>query len=155
MSGAAGAGLPDGESRPTRGAASASRIDMLSLVIGLGAFVLATALGRDAGLLQAIVTPPAIVRACFVGAAVLVGLAAFAAGVGRIDAAREPAVEGPVHLVRGVRLVFLGLAALAAAAGWLVASPLPIVVALEIAAVDVVETTFVLILVGTRRVAGK
>ncbi len=155
MSGAAGAGLPNGESQPARGAAGVRRIDLVSLLVGLGAFALGTALGRDAGLLQAVVTPPAIVRACFVGAAVLVGLAAFAAGVGRIDAARDPGVEGPVHLIRGVRLVFLGLAALAAAAGWLVASPLPIVVALVIAAVDVVETTFVLILVGTRRVAGK
>lgn len=131
------------------------RVDVLTLGIGLAAFGLGTALGRDAGLLRAVVTPPAIVRACFVGAALLAGLALLAAGVGRIDAGRDRGADGPADLIRGVRLAFLALAALAAAGGWLVASALPIVVALVIAAVDVVETTFVLILVGTRRVAGK
>jgi hypothetical protein len=56
-------------------------------------------------------------------------------------------------LVRGVRLVFLAVGAFAAAAGWVVGHPLPIVLALLIAGVDVVETSFLLLLIGTRRVA--
>lgn len=69
MSGATGAGQPDGESRPARSAEGVRRIDLISLLVGFGAFALATALGRDAGLIEAIVAPPTIVRACFVGAA--------------------------------------------------------------------------------------
>lgn len=151
---AAGGGRPHGDGgRRARGAVGARRIDVLSLGLGLGAFALGTALGRDAGLLTAAVAPPLVVRACFIGAAILAGLGLFAAGVARIDNGRAPGDAGPADLIRGVRLVFLGLAALAAAAGWLVASPLPIVVALVVAAIDVVETTFLLIVLGARRVA--
>ena len=48
-------------------------------------------------------------------------------------------------MIRGVRFVFLAVAALAAAAGWFIGHPLLLVVALVIAGVDVVETTFLLI----------
>ncbi len=140
----------DGRAAPPADSSN-QRIDLASLAVGLGAFILGTALGRDAGLLDAIVAPPAFVRACLVGAAILVGLGIFAAGIARIDDGRQAGDEGPADLIRGVRLVFLGLAALAAAAGWLVANPLPIVVALVIAAVDVVETSFILILTRRRR----
>ena len=47
-------------------------------------------------------------------------------------------------MVRGVRLVFLAAASFTAAAGWLLAEPLPLVIALVIAGVDVVETSFLL-----------
>ena len=50
-------------------------------------------------------------------------------------------------MVRGIRLAFLALAALAVAAGWLLAHPLPFVVALIIAGIDVIETSFLLIVV--------
>ena len=51
-------------------------------------------------------------------------------------------------LVRGVRLLFLALAAAIAGVGWVVGDPLPLVVALVIAGIDVVETSFLLIVVG-------
>jgi hypothetical protein len=54
-------------------------------------------------------------------------------------------------LVRGVRYVFLAVAALSAAAGWLLGHPLPFVVALVIAGVDILETTFLLFVVAIRR----
>ena len=54
-------------------------------------------------------------------------------------------------LVRGVRYVFLAVAALCAAAGWLIGHPLPFVVALVIAGVDILETTFLLLVVSLRR----
>jgi hypothetical protein len=51
-------------------------------------------------------------------------------------------------LIRAVRLAFLGVAAFAAAAGWLVANPLPLIVAAVIAGIDVIETSFLLLVVG-------
>jgi hypothetical protein len=54
-------------------------------------------------------------------------------------------------MVRGVRLAFLALAAFAAAAGWALAHPLPLVIALVIAAIDVLETSFLLLVVTFRR----
>jgi hypothetical protein len=54
-------------------------------------------------------------------------------------------------MVRGVRLVFLAAASFTAAAGWLLAEPLPLVIALVIAGVDVVETSFLLLVATARR----
>ena len=47
--------------------------------------------------------------------------------------------------------VFLAVAAFAAAGGWLVGHPLPFIVALVIAGVDVLETSFLLLVVAVRR----
>jgi hypothetical protein len=54
-------------------------------------------------------------------------------------------------MVRGVRLVFLALAAAAAGIGWALGDALPLVVAMVIAGIDVVETSFLLLVVGSRR----
>jgi hypothetical protein len=54
-------------------------------------------------------------------------------------------------MVRGVRLVFLAAAALTAAAGWILGEALPLVIALVIAGVDVVETSFLLLVATARR----
>ena len=54
-------------------------------------------------------------------------------------------------LIRGVRYVFLAVAALSAGLGWLLGHPLPFIVALVIAGVDILETTFLLIVVSLRR----
>ena len=53
-------------------------------------------------------------------------------------------------MIRGIRLVFLALAAAAAGAGWVMGHPLPIVVALVIAGMDVIETSFLLLVVRRR-----
>ena len=53
-------------------------------------------------------------------------------------------------LIRGVRFVFLAVAAASAAGGWLLGSALPIITALLIAGVDVIETGFLLIVVSLR-----
>ena len=52
-------------------------------------------------------------------------------------------------MIRGVRLVFLALAAAVAGVGWAVGDALPLIVALVIAGIDVVETSFLLIVVGS------
>jgi hypothetical protein len=49
-----------------------------------------------------------------------------------------------------VRLSFLGVAAVAAAAGWMLGHPLPLIVAAVIAGIDVIETSFLLLVVGRR-----
>jgi hypothetical protein len=108
-------------------------------------------MGWDSRLVDAVVTPPPLVRAALVGAAVVFALAAFARGVRRISEGRDPNTGGPAALIRGVRFVFLGVAGFSAAAGWLLGHPLPLIVAFVIAAVDVIETTFLLLVLGTRR----
>jgi hypothetical protein len=131
------------------------RLVSLALLVGGIAVIVGATLAGEGGLLEAIVTPPPVVRAALVGAMTVLGLALGRRAFVRIAA--SGATEGglraadPVVLLRGIRLVFLSLAAVAAAAGWLLASPLPLVVAGIVAAVDVVETSFLLLVVGPRR----
>jgi hypothetical protein len=68
--------------------------------------------------------------------------------VGRVRAGEPP--RDIAAMIRGVRFVFLAVAAFAAASGWLLGHPLPLVVALVIAGVDILETSFLLIVVGLR-----
>lgn len=109
--------------------------------------------------LFAVVARPApLVRAGLAGLAIVVGGRLLIAALRRIDGSmrREPGDAGRIAdadlgaMVRGVRLVFLAAAAFTAAAGWLLAEPLPLVIALVIAGVDVVETSFLLLVAGRR-----
>jgi hypothetical protein len=138
----------------------ASRIAWL--IVGALAIAGGTALGWDATALSAIVTPPPIIRAALVGLAVGVAIVLLAGALNRL-AADPDDVDGSLvgvsgrrsqrdigTMIRGVRLVFLAVAALAAASGWMIGHPLPLVVALVIAGVDVLETSFLLIVVGLR-----
>ncbi len=128
------------------------------LVVGALAIAAGTALGWDASALSAVVTPPPYIRAALIGLAVAVAIVFLLGALNRIagdpdDAGRAGAGRTPRDIgsmIRGVRLVFLAVAALAAASGWLLGHPLPLVVALIIAGVDVLETSFLLIVVGLR-----
>lgn len=114
--------------------------------IGLGALAVvgATILGSlPAGSLDALMTPPLIVRAAFVGAFAGVGVILLLRSVRRMSAAGEHDVPG---LIRGVRWGFLAVAAFAAASGWAIGHPLPVVLAAIIAGIDVIETSFLLLL---------
>ena len=130
----------------------------LALLAGLAAVVIAMAVGLAPDVLELIATPPPIARAALAGLAIVVGGRLLFAAVRRIDASmlRDAGPIGQIAdadlgtLVRGVRLVFLAAASLTAAAGWILGEPLPLVVALVIAGVDVVETSF-LLLVASRR----
>jgi hypothetical protein len=125
------------------------------LVAGSVALVGGTLLGWSSEVLDALAHPPALVRAALVGVCVVVALWCLLQAVRRLDAGRH-VPSGTLSgrdlaiLIRGVRYVFLAVAALSAAAGWLIGHPLPIVVALVIAGVDVLETTFLLIVVALR-----
>jgi hypothetical protein len=126
--------------RPWLGAAAA-------LGLGLIALVGASVLGWNAGLLDTIVRPPALVRAALVGASVALAVILLSRSVGRLSEAGTEDVPG---LIRAVRLAFLAVAALAAGAGWALGHPLPLIVAAVIAGIDVIETSFLLIVVGAQ-----
>ena len=146
---------------PTRRRDALRPADLLPLAVGVAALAGGTAFGWDARLVDAIVTPPAVVRAVLVGLAVVGGAWLLAAGLRRIGAETAERSAAPERstapdlptMVRGVRLVFLGVALFAASVGWVVAHPLPLVIALIIAGVDVVETSFLLLVVRARRAA--
>jgi hypothetical protein len=128
---------------------------LLPLTIGLGGLAVGTVFGWDSRLVDALVAPPPIIRAVLVGIAVLVGLWLLRASIDRLRVSRDlPAVAtlGPdvAGMVRGIRLTFLAVAAFAAAIGWLIAHPLPLVLALVIGGVDVIETSFLLLVVTFR-----
>jgi hypothetical protein len=118
--------------------------------VGLGALVGGTALGWDAGLLEAIVAPPALIRAFLVAVSVVGGLALLRAAVVRLEGVAGGERDLPTA-IRGIRLAFLAVAAFAAASGWLLAHPLPFIVALVIAGVDILETSFLSLVVTLRR----
>jgi hypothetical protein len=144
---------PDGDGRD---APDAGRIAWL--VAGALAIAAGTALGWDSAALSALVTPPPLIRAAFVGISVGVGLVLLLGALNRLAgddddgfrASRGETRRDIGTMIRGVRLVFLAVAALAAASGWILGHPLPLVVALVIAGVDVLETSFLLIVVGLR-----
>jgi hypothetical protein len=117
-----------------------------AVAIGLGllAVIGATAAGSSAGLLETIVRPPALIHAGLVGGSAALAIVLLSRSVGRLAGGTDD-VRG---LIRGVRLAFLAVAAGAAGAGWALGHPLPLIVAAVIAGVDVVETSFLLLVVG-------
>ena len=141
---------------PTSGPAPLDRARLFWLAFGIVAFGGGTMLGWNAGLLQAVVSPPALIRAALVGGSVVAGLALLVRALRNLEAGRglhsgELGARDLATLVRGARYVFLAVAAFAAGVGWLVGHPLPFIVALVIAGVDVLETSFLLLVVTLRR----
>jgi len=125
------------------------------LLAGAGALLVGTLLGWSGDFLDALATPPPIIRAALVAVSTLLGVALLRESVRRIaDGRRVPTAEmtgrDVALLIRAVRLVFLSVAAFAAAAGWLVGHPLPFVVALVIAGIDILETSLLLLVVALR-----
>jgi hypothetical protein len=120
---------------------------LVALALGAVAVVAATLVGANAETLDAIVHPPPLIRAPFVGASATIAVILLSRGLARLAGGRDD-VPG---LIRGVRLVFLALAAGAAGVGWILGDALPLIVALIIAGIDVVETSFLLLVVATGR----
>ena len=125
---------------------------VFALVTGIAALAIAILAGWNESLLEAIVTPPLVVRALLIALCAVGGVALLAAAGARISAAGDQ--EHPERdlpgMIRGVRLVFLAVAAFSAAAGWLIGHPLPLIVAVLIAAIDVIETSFLLLVTSVR-----
>ena len=126
---------------------SASRATVLALFAGALAVVIATLAGGDNALLGTLVRPPIAIRAALVGVSVTIAVILLTRGLARL-AGGTTDVAG---MVRGVRLAFLALAAAAAGAGWALGDPLPLVVALVIAGIDVIETSVILLVVLRHR----
>jgi hypothetical protein len=121
----------------------------VALAIGIAAVVVAGLLGSgDGDALASLAEPPDLVRAALVGGSVALGLVLLTRSVARLAEAGTDDVPG---LIRAVRLAFLAVAAFAAAAGWALGHPLPLLVAAIIAGIDVIETSLLLIVVGGRR----
>jgi hypothetical protein len=122
---------------------------VVALTAGIAAVVVATLLGSgDGSGLAALAQPPDVIRAVLVGGSVAVGLALLTRSVARLADAGADDVPG---LIRAVRLAFLAVAAFAAAAGWALGHPLPLVIAAVIAGIDVIETSILLVVVAGRR----
>jgi len=121
----------------------------LWLLVGVVAVAALSMPGLAAGALAAIASPPALVRAFLAAVAVVGGLALLRRALLLIEATRASSERLTARelatMVRGIRFVFLAAAAFAAAAGWLIGDPLPIVVGLVIAGVDLAETSFLLL----------
>ncbi len=121
-------------------------VEFVPVLVGFGALVAGTLAGWDGRFLDALAHLPVVVRftlgaASLIGAALLLG-----AAIERMEA-RTPGSNHLVEMLRGIRLAFLALAAVSVAAGWLLGQPLPFVVALIIAGIDIVETSFLLLVV--------
>ena len=119
----------------------------MALALGALAVVGATVVGWNEGLLDALVTPPPLLRAALVGGSVALGFVLLARSMARLAEGSERDVP---RLIRAVRLAFLAVAAFTAAAGWALGHPLPLVIAAVIAGIDVIETSFLLLVVGRR-----
>ena len=130
------------------------RLNVAVLAAGVAAVLAATVLGGAGPLLDAVVSPPIVIRAGLVGASAVLALALLGRALGALGGGKPG--EGPERdmttMIRGVRLAFLAVAAIAASAGWFIGHPLLLVVALVIAGVDVIETTFLLIVARRHRI---
>jgi hypothetical protein len=125
------------------------RAYVVALVLGVVAVVVGSVLGGTGAALDAVVTPPIVVRAALVGASTVVAVALLGRAITALNGGDAPDRDMAM-MIRGVRLALLAVAVIAAAAGWLVGHPLLLVVALVIAGVDVVETSFLLIVARSR-----
>ena len=128
----------------------------LALAAGILAVIGASVAGIAGDTLAALATPPALIRAALVGAAAVLGADLLVLAVRRMEEARATAPGAGLSAaqlgtrVRGIRFVFLAAAAFAAGIGWLLGNPLPIVVGLVIAGVDVAETSLLLLVASAR-----
>jgi hypothetical protein len=127
-------------------------------LIGIGILAVAggTLLGSGGGgVTGGIDAWPPVVRALLTGLSVAIGLVLLGRAVsmladgGAAGSATTADGRDIRSMIRAVRLVFLAVAAFAAAGAWLVGQELLLVVAVIIAAIDVIETTFLLLVART------
>lgn len=127
------------------------RLNLVALAAGVAAVLAATVIGGAGPLLDAVVSPPIVVRAALVGVSAVVALVLLGRALAALGGGDAPERD-MATMIRGVRLAFLAVAAISASAAWFVGHPLLLVVALVIAGVDVVETTFLLIVARRHRI---
>ncbi len=126
------------------------------LAAGVALLVVGGFIGLNPSVLDVVLNGPILVRLALAAAAGLVGVWYLLSALTRLAgnggertddepaAGRRPFAE----MVRGVRYVFLAIAASAVASAFIVGHPLPLIIGLIVAAVDVIETSFLLIVGG-------
>ena len=128
---------------------------MIPLVLGVAAVVVAMALGASGDANNGIEGWPLPLRAALVGACVAIGFALLGRAVAMLADDELNAATGQDRdvrpMIRAVRLAFLAVSAFAAAGAFLIGHPLLLVVALVIAGIDVIETSFLLLVARTHR----
>jgi hypothetical protein len=117
----------------------------LALLAGVGAIGLAMASGSS-DLLGRILEPPFPLGVLLGIASLIIGVVVVLRAAARIGEAGEDARE----LIRAIRLIFLAVGLCSAAAGWIMGTPIPIVAGLVIIGIDVLETTFLLLVSAAR-----
>jgi hypothetical protein len=129
--------------RPSTGRANTRQAWVLAAGV---AVLVATAAAGGTDLLRRLLEPPMWAAVPLAIAAGLVGLVLLARAAGMLRPDGDPQA-----LIRAVRLLFLAVAAFAAAVGWLLGSAMPVVAGLVIGAVDVIETTALLLVTRPRQ----
>jgi hypothetical protein len=114
------------------------------LIVGVVAVAVAIVAGRT-DLYASELAPPFAARVMLGLAATVIGVVVVLRAADRVSTDRD--ARG---LIRAVRLVFVSVGAFAAAAGWLIGSPVPIVAGLVIVGVDLLETSFLLVVTAVR-----
>ncbi|MFN8624129.1 MAG: hypothetical protein U0869_25590 [Chloroflexota bacterium] len=130
---------------PTTSSRSTARRQLLLLLAGFGAVVLGTVIGGS-GAAGKILEPPFPLGLMLGAAAAIIGVVVLLQGAARI----RPAREDPRELIRGVRLAFVAVGCFAAAGGWFFGTALPIIAGLIIIGIDIIETTFLLMLTAVK-----
>lgn len=129
----------------------------LLLLAGLAAIGILAAAALAHDLLHVVAAPPLIIRSGLAGFSIVLGGWFALAAIQRMNESAQDDLRdrgeiraADIALLRAVRFDFLSAASFTAAGGWLLADPLPLVIALVIACVGVIDTS-VLLLVATRR----
>lgn len=126
------------------------------LLVGIALVATGSLVGLDPVLADAVFHGSIVLRAVLTGLAALLGLWLLFSAVARLagdddDDGTDASSRSFAEMIRGIRLVFLAIAAFAAGSAFLVGDPLPLVVGLVIAGVDVAETALLLLVAGTHQ----
>jgi hypothetical protein len=118
------------------------------LAVGVVGVVLISVSGRS-DVVTTLLSPPMPAR-------LLLGIAAFIVAVLIVLAAadRMRADADARGLIRAVRLMFVAVGLFAIAVGWFIGSPVPVVAGIVITAIDLVETSFMLLVTTAKSAAG-
>jgi hypothetical protein len=121
------------------------------LLVGVALVAAGSLVGLDPALANAVFRGPIALRAVLSGLATILGLWLLFSAAGRLAGDDDASPRSFAEMIRAVRLVFLAIAAFAAASAFLVGDLLPLVVGLVIAGVDVAETALLLLVAGTHQ----